>query len=118
MSSAAESKNPESIAAQVQAARRAARELARLSADQRNQILLAAADALEAREAEILKANQRRLRIPRTRSPRLAAGSSSAALLKRLKTSSAGIKDMARQVRDVARLGRSAGPRARHHGTR
>ena len=58
MSSAAESKNPESIAAQVQAARRAARELARLSADQRNQILLTAADLLEAHEAEILKANQ------------------------------------------------------------
>jgi gamma-glutamyl phosphate reductase len=58
MSSAAESKNPQPIAAQVQAARRAARELARLSADQRNQILLTAADLLEARKADILKANQ------------------------------------------------------------
>ena len=102
MSSAAESKNPESIAAQVQAARRAARELARLSADQRNQILLAAADLLEAHEAEILKANQQDCESLNERE--LAAGTASAALLKRLKTSAAGIKDMARQVRDVAKL--------------
>jgi glutamate-5-semialdehyde dehydrogenase len=101
MSSAAESKNPESIAAQVQAARRAARELARLSADQRNQVLLAAADLLEARKADILKANQQDCEALESE---LAAGSSSAALLKRLKTSAAGITDMARQVRDVARL--------------
>ena len=100
MSSAAESKNPESIAAQVQAARRAARELARLSTEQRNQILLAAADMLEDREAEILKANQQDCE---TLERELATGTS-AALMKRLKTSSAGIKDMAKQVRDVARL--------------
>ncbi len=101
MSSAAESKNPESIAAQVQAARRAARELARLSADQRNQILLAAADMLEARETEILNANQQDCA---SLDRELAAGTGSPALLKRLKTSSAGIKDMGRQVRDVAKL--------------
>jgi glutamate-5-semialdehyde dehydrogenase len=104
MSSAAESKNPEPIAAQVQAARRAARELARLSADQRNQILLAAAHLLEARKADILKANQQDCEALEQQARELAAGSSSAALLKRLKTSAAGITDMARQVRDVARL--------------
>jgi glutamate-5-semialdehyde dehydrogenase len=104
MSSAAESKNPEPIAAQVQAARRAARELARLSADQRNQVLLAAADLLEARKADILKANQQDCEALEQQARELAAGSSSAALLKRLKTSAAGITDMARQVRDVARL--------------
>jgi glutamate-5-semialdehyde dehydrogenase len=106
MSSAAESKNSESIAAQVQAARRAARELSRLSADQRNQILLAAADLLEKHEAEILKANQQDCESleQQARESELAARSSSAALLKRLKTSAAGIKDMARQIRDVARL--------------
>src|SRR6476646_1512076 len=89
------------IAVQVLRARRAARELARLSAEQRDHILLAAAGLLQAREAEILKANredceslERQLRV----------GSASAALLKRLKTSSAGIQDMARQIRDVARL--------------
>jgi len=101
MSSTAESKSPESISAQVQAARRAARELARLSTDQRNQILLAAADMIEAREAEILNANQQDCE---SLERELAAGTTSAALLKRLKTSSAGIKDMAKQVRDVARL--------------
>src|SRR6478672_11244756 len=101
MSSAAESKNAEPIAAQVQAARRAARELARLSADQRNQILLTAADLLEAREADILTANHQACEALERE---LAAGTASAALLKRLKTSSAGIKDMARQVRDVAKL--------------
>jgi glutamate-5-semialdehyde dehydrogenase len=101
MSSAAESKNPDSIAAQVQAARRAARELARLSSDQRNQILLAAADMLEASEAEILKANQKDCEALERE---LAAGSASAALLKRLRTIPAGIKDMAKQIRDVAKL--------------
>jgi len=89
------------VAVQVLRARRAARELARLSTEQRNQVLLAAAGRLQAREAEILKANrddcealEREIR----------AGTASAALLKRLKTSSAGISDMARQICDVASL--------------
>src|SRR5438270_3611810 len=101
MSSAAESRNQESMAAQVQAARRAARELARLSAHQRNQILLAAADLLEARETEILKANHQDCE---SLEREVATGTASAALLKRLKTSAGGIKDMAKQVRDVANL--------------
>lgn len=101
MSSAAESKNAESISAQVQATRRAARELARLPAGQRNQILFAAANMLEAREAEILKANREDCALLERE---LAAGTVSASLLKRLKTSPAGVKDMARQVRDVAKL--------------
>jgi glutamate-5-semialdehyde dehydrogenase len=104
MSSAVEFKNPQSIAAQVQATRRAARELARLSADQRNQILLAAADGLEAREAEILKANREDCESLERKGRELSAGTASAALLKRLRTSSAGIKEMAKQVRDVAKL--------------
>ena len=101
MHSAAESKNPESIEGQVQAARRASRELARLSTDQRNHILLAAADLLEKREAEILKANQQDCQ---SLEEHVFLGDVSSALLKRLKTSSDGVKDMARQVRDVARL--------------
>jgi glutamate-5-semialdehyde dehydrogenase len=104
MSSAAESKDPESIAAQVRATRRAARELARLSADQRNQILLTAADLLGKHEAEILKANQQDCESLKQQNRELASGSSSAALLKRLRTCAAGIEEMARQVRDVARL--------------
>src|ERR1051325_3148672 len=101
MHSAAESKNPESIEGQVQAARRASRELARLSTDQRNHILLAAADLLEKREAEILKANQQDCQ---SLEEHVFLGDVSSAMLKRLKTSSDGVKDMARQVRDVARL--------------
>jgi glutamate-5-semialdehyde dehydrogenase len=104
MSSAAESKNPGSIAEQVQAMRRAARELARLSADQRNHILLAAADLLEKRETEILKANQQDCESLEKEAREVHKGTASSALLKRLRTSSAGIKDMARQVRDVASL--------------
>ncbi|MGZ7107238.1 MAG: glutamate-5-semialdehyde dehydrogenase, partial [Candidatus Angelobacter sp.] len=104
MPSAVDFKNPDSIAAQVQATRRAARELARLSADQRNQILLAAADGLEAREAEILKANREDCESLERKERELAAGTASAALLKRLRTSAAGIRDMAKQVRDVAHL--------------
>ena len=101
MSSAVEFKNPDSLPGQVQATRRAARELARLSTDQRNQILLAAADGLEAHEAEILKANREDCELLERE---LASATASAALLKRLKTSPAGIKEMARQVRDVAKL--------------
>ena len=89
------------IAVQVLRARRAARELARLSAEQRNHILLAAADRLQAREAEILKANREDCE---SFELEIRSGAASAALLKRLKTSSAGINDMARQIRDVARL--------------
>jgi glutamate-5-semialdehyde dehydrogenase len=100
MSSAADYSQTD-IAVQVQRARRAARELARLSAEQRNQILLAAADMLQAREAEILKANREDCE---SLEQEIRSGSASAALLKRLKTSSAGIKDMAKQIRDVARL--------------
>ena len=89
------------VAVQVVRARRAARELARLSAEQRNQVLLDAAGRLQAREAEILKANRDDCE---ALEQEIRAGTASAALLKRLKTSSAGIGDMARQIRDVARL--------------
>jgi glutamate-5-semialdehyde dehydrogenase len=89
------------LAAQVQQTRRAARELARLSTAQRNQVLLTAADLLEAHEAEILKANQEDIA---SLEHGISSGTASAALLKRLRTSAAGVKDMARQVRDVARL--------------
>jgi glutamate-5-semialdehyde dehydrogenase len=101
MSKVMEARTPETVAAHVQLTRRAARELARLSSAQRNQILFAAADRLEAREAEILKANQQDCEALEVE---VAQGKSSAALLKRLRTSAAGIKDMARQIRDVARL--------------
>ena len=101
MSKTAEAKAFEAVAAQVQRTRAASRTLARLSAVQRNTILLAAADHLEARAAEILSANQQDCQ---SLESEIAANHASAALLKRLKTSAAGIQDMARQIRDVARM--------------
>ena len=58
MSNSAEVQTPDTVADQVQRTRKASRTLARLSADQRNNILLQAADLLEARAEEILQANQ------------------------------------------------------------
>lgn len=105
MSNIAEATTPVTIAEQVQRTRKAARTLARLSAGQRNKILLAAADLLEVREAEILKANQQDCAVLEAAQEReIAASKSSVQLLMRLRTSAAGIKDMARQVRDVARM--------------
>jgi glutamate-5-semialdehyde dehydrogenase len=101
MHKTAEARTFETVAAQVQSTRKAARTLSRLAAGRRNQILLSAADLLEAREAEILKANQQDCTALELE---IAQGNSSSALLKRLRTSSAGIKDMARQLRDVARM--------------
>ena len=89
------------VAGQVRLTRRAARQLARLSGAQRNKILLAAAGQLEARAGDILKANDEDCR---NLEQAIAEGKASAALAKRLKTSSSGIAEMARQVRDVAAL--------------
>ncbi len=100
-SKAAEGKTFATIAAQVKLTRTASRTLARLSAEQRNNILLAAANLLEAREAEILNANQQDCQ---SLEQEITEGTASAVLLKRLKTSAAGIRDMARQIRDVARM--------------
>ena len=94
-------KTSDNLAIQVLKTRRAARALARLSTDQRNQILLAAADGLEARENEILQANCADCE---SLELEISAGTASPALLKRLRTSAAGIRDMSQQVRDVARL--------------
>ncbi|HEY1525852.1 MAG TPA: glutamate-5-semialdehyde dehydrogenase [Candidatus Angelobacter sp.] len=101
MSKPSEARTADSIAAQVLQTRRAARELARLSTAQRNQILLAAADLLEKREAEILKANREDCA---SLESEISQGGASAALLKRLRTSEVGIREMARQIRDVAGL--------------
>ncbi len=89
------------VRAQVQLTRRAARELARLSAEERNQILLTAAAQLELRSGEILEANRQDVA---ALDREVAAGKASASLAKRLKTSAAGIKEMADRVRDVAVL--------------
>jgi glutamate-5-semialdehyde dehydrogenase len=86
---------------QVQQTRRAARVLARLSGEQRNQILLAAADLIEARSQDILAAN---LADCEAFTAAAGNGSGSHALFKRLKTSAAGVSEMAARVRDVAGL--------------
>src|SRR5260221_8661431 len=101
MSNVSQAQRPETVSVQVQRTRRAARELARLSTAQRNQILIAAADRLEARAAEILKANQQDCEFLKRE---VAQGTASAALLKRLKTSEAGIREMARQIGQCGRL--------------
>jgi glutamate-5-semialdehyde dehydrogenase len=86
---------------QVQQTRRAARALAHLSNDKRNRILRKAAELIEERSGEILAANQRDCEIFDA-----AAGKEPASrlLLKRLKTSAAGVREMAMRVRDVAGL--------------
>lgn len=86
---------------QVQKTRRAARALARLSGEERNRILLDAADRIETRGDEILSANQADCQ---TLAGALAGGSGSQALLKRLKTTASGVQEMAMRVRDVAGL--------------
>ena len=91
---------PASLKQQVMNTRRAARSLARLSGEDRNRILLAAADGIESRTAEILSANREDCEI-------LAASGQQTpqALMRRLKTSDAGVGEMAMRVRDVASLG-------------
>jgi glutamate-5-semialdehyde dehydrogenase len=108
MSNVAEAKTPDAIAYQVRRTRAASRTLARLSAEQRNKILQTAADLLEARAAEILKANQQDCT---ALEQEIQQNKSSAPLLKRLRTSAAGIKDMARQIRDVAGMADPLGQR-------
>lgn len=89
------------LLSQVQRTRRAARDLAQLPAQARNQILLFAAEQLELRSKEILEANQVDVA---ALDREVAAGKASASLSRRLKTSAAGIKEMADRVRDVAAL--------------
>ena len=86
---------------QVRLTRRAARELAQRSSEERNHILFLAAEQLELRSKEILVANQQDVA---ALDREVTAGKASASLAKRLKTSAAGIKEMADRVRDVAGL--------------
>ena len=90
-----------SVAAVARRAREAARSLARLSADARNEVLLAAAAAVEANKKKILDANALDVRDAEAA---VAAGKMSAAMLKRLRTSEHGVAQMATQVREVAAL--------------
>ena len=77
-----------SVAAVARRAREAARVLARLSADARNEVLLAAAAAIEANKEKILAANALDIRDAEAA---VDAGKMSAAMLKRLRTSEQGV---------------------------
>src|SRR5436309_12194485 len=89
------------VPAVARRARAAARALAILSPARRNQLLLAAADELEQRQAEILAANAHDCE---RAEQAVAAGQMSRALYKRLRTSADGVAQMAAQVRAVAAL--------------
>src|SRR5690242_7811755 len=82
-------------------ARAAARVLSRLSNDARNEVLLAVADGLEKSSAEIVAAN---VVDCAAAEKQVASGDMSTAMLKRLRVTDAGVKEMALRVRDVTRL--------------
>lgn len=89
-------------------ARGASRELAKLSAESRDEVLMAAAKAIEDGRQRILDANARDCRAAE---PDVAAGKMSSAMFARLKVSERGIAQMATQVREVARLADPLGRR-------
>jgi glutamate-5-semialdehyde dehydrogenase len=89
------------VKAVAQRARQASRLLASLSDQCRREALFAAADALCARSAEIIAANERDTENARGL---VAQGEMTAAMFQRLKTSEHGIRGMAACVRGVAEL--------------
>ena len=91
----------ESVASTTHRARAASRELAKLSARQRNDVLLAAAKAIEQNTSRILEANAADCRAAE---PAVTAGKMSAAMFARLRVKESGVKQMATQIREVARM--------------
>ncbi len=85
----------------IRRARKAAHVLATLSGERRNEALLAAANAIEARAEEILAANEKDCEAAQQAVER---GELSRAMFARLRTTERGIAEMAARVRDVARL--------------
>src|ERR1019366_4779580 len=85
----------------VRRARHAAHVLAALSGERREEALLAAASAIEARSAEILAANEKDCTAAL---PAVERGEMSRTMFARLRTTERGIAEMAERVRDVARL--------------
>jgi glutamate-5-semialdehyde dehydrogenase len=82
-------------------ARVASRAIAKLSADARNEVLIAVGQAIEQGAPKILEANERDYRAAELEA---AAGKMSSAMLARLRVTERGIAQMAAQVREVARL--------------
>jgi glutamate-5-semialdehyde dehydrogenase len=85
----------------IRRARKAAHILATLSGERRNEALLAAANAIEARAEQILAANEKDCAAAQQAVER---GELSRAMFARLRTTERGIAEMAARVRDVARL--------------
>src|SRR6202051_1244495 len=85
----------------IKRARKAAHVLATLSGQRRTKALIAAANAIEARAAEIQAANDKDCAAAQKAVER---GELSRAMFARLRTTERGIADMAARVRDVARL--------------
>jgi glutamate-5-semialdehyde dehydrogenase len=92
----------------VQRARTAARALARLPCESRNEVLLACAQAIESAGPQILEANALDLEAAQ---PLVAGGSMSPALFSRLRVKERGIAEMAERIRKVARLADPLGRR-------
>jgi glutamate-5-semialdehyde dehydrogenase len=90
-----------SVAQVAQRARSAARALARLSAEARNEVLIAAAQAIEDNASRILAANEIDRRAAEAA---VAAGTMSPAMFARLRVTERGVAQMATQVREVAQL--------------
>ncbi len=90
-----------SVAEAARRARKASRALAKLSADARVEVLMAAAQAIEDAQQRILDANERDCRAAE---PAVASGKMTASMLARLRVTDAGVAQMAAQIREVARL--------------
>jgi glutamate-5-semialdehyde dehydrogenase len=90
-----------SVGSIARRARVASRAIAKLSAEARNDVLIAVAQAIEKGARRILQANERDCRNAESE---VAAGKMSSAMLARLRVTDRGIAQMAAQVREVARL--------------
>jgi glutamate-5-semialdehyde dehydrogenase len=90
-----------SVASIARRARVASRAVAKLSAEARNEVLIAVAQAIERGARKILDANERDCRAAQSD---VAAGKMASAMLARLQVTDSGIAQMAAQVREVARL--------------
>jgi len=96
------------VASIAHRARVASRALAKLSLDARNEVLLAAAKAIEDGGKRILDANARDCAAAE---PDVVAGRMSSAMFARLRVTEHGVAQMAAQIREVARLADPLGRR-------
>ncbi|MGH9737295.1 MAG: glutamate-5-semialdehyde dehydrogenase [Candidatus Acidiferrales bacterium] len=97
-----------SVTLLAERARVTSRAVAKLSLDQRNEVLLSAARAIENGASRILEANARDRR---TAEGAVAAGGTTSAMLARLRVTERTIAQMAKQVREVAGLSDPLGKR-------